>query len=364
MTLLITLAQAAIVGDISEPVQFELAGTFARIFPADEGHWDVALGAGRGIKFQTVDDDLGSVSQFEDALTDQGFIDIAVTPCPDGGWLVAGSGNVDSHNDTLWAYRLDANKQVVGNSTVVDRQQNANTNDMVAICTNTVTGVGWANNFAFLDDQAQVTGTRSMSEFLMGAGMVVVDGLVYITAAGGPDPKNITLVVTDGNLDVQDTRTLEVDVGGDRVYWPQRMLKLDEDTWVIVSMGRDNSQFQADEGNVYLHFYDASWTHLETTQISQYEGPLGCMRPWVSRSGDTLMVSWDSEIRPYGVRVTMGGVGSIDTADPADSGDSGDSGGPGDGCGGCGGGSGAGLVLLALPLMLRRRRIGQSSLFG
>ena len=134
MTVLLSLAQAAIVGDISDPVQFELAGTFARTFPSGDGTWDVALGAGKGIKFQTVDDNLATLSQFEDAITEAGFIDISVAPCPDGGWLVAGSGNVDSHNDTLWAYRLDSNKHVVGNSTVVDRQANANTNDMVAIC--------------------------------------------------------------------------------------------------------------------------------------------------------------------------------------------------------------------------------------
>ena len=91
MTLILSTALAGIVGDVSDPVQFELNGTFNRVFPDDEGDWSVALGAGRGLKMQAVDRDLQALGQFEDVISGTEFIDIAITPCPDGGWLVAGS---------------------------------------------------------------------------------------------------------------------------------------------------------------------------------------------------------------------------------------------------------------------------------
>lgn len=356
MMLILSTALAGIVGELSDPVQFELNGTFNRVFPEDDGGWTVALGAGRGVKMQSVDGDLQALGQFEDVISGTEFIDIAITPCPDGGWLVAGSGNVESHNDSLWVYRLDANDTVVGNSTIVDRQQGANTNDMGVICSAGVSGVGWSNTFAFVDDEGQVTGTTSMPQFLMGAGFAHIDGQVYVTTAGGPQDSAIQLGIFDYQMNEQSSHTLSVDIGQGRVYWPQRMLKLDDDTYVVVSMARFDQDFQADEGNVWLHFYDSDWNLLESTQISQYTGPVGCMRPWVSRSGDTLVVSWDSEIKPFAVTATMGGVGSLDTSDTG-AGDSGGGFGSDKGCG-CDGSAGGALVLFALPWLIRRRREG------
>ena len=355
MMLWLTLANAGVVNNIGEPVEFELAGTFARLFPLEDDTWRVALGAGRGVKFQTVDDELFATDQFQDIVSGTEFIDTAIAPCPDGGWLIAGSGNVESHNDTLWVYRLDANDQIVGNSTVVDRQSGANTNDMAVVCSSIITGVGWAETFAHIDANGQVSSTVGLDKFLMGAG-ITIDGQVYITTDNGPNSGDLTLTIYDSGLSVTETHTLEVEVGNGRVYWPMRLLQLDEDTFMVISMARNDGDFQADEGNVWLHFYDASWEHKESTQISAYGGPVGCMRPWVSRRGDTLMVSWDSEIRPYGVKVTIGGVGTVDTADPDDTA-AGDTDEPigGKDCGGCGGGLG-GLVGLALPLLVRRRR--------
>ncbi len=357
--LLLSLANAGIVSEVGEPVQFELAGTFARLFPKDDGNWLVALGAGKGMKFQTVNGDLQAQDQFKDVITGTAFVDTSITPCGDGGWLVAGSGNVESHNDSLWVYRLDANGFILGNSTVVDRQSDANTNDMVVICTPTITGVGWAENFAHIDGTGQVVEIQSISEYLMGGGMTVWDGRIYLTSAG-PQSNFLSLSIYDADFSNRETVDLQVDMGGARAYWPQRMIRLDQDTWVVVSMGKQDGQIQADEGNVFLHFYDTDWELLESTQISQYPGPVGCMRPWVSRRDDTLMVSWDSEIRPWGVPVTIGGVGTVDTSDPSDTdGDSGPGGtdGGGPGCGGCasgGGVGGAGLALL-LSLLLRRK---------
>jgi len=84
---------------------------------------------------------------------------------------------------------------------------------------------------------------------------------------------------------------------------------------------------------------------------------VGCMRPWVSRSGDTLVVSWDSEIKPFAVTATIGGVGSVDTSDSGIGDTGGGLFGPDKGCG-CNGSAGGALVLVALPWLIRRRRRG------
>jgi MYXO-CTERM domain-containing protein len=214
-------------------------------------------------------------------------------------------------------------------------------------------------------------------KFINGGGMLhdpETGGVLLVT--NGQNSNTLYLYELDAELGVVERRDLEFAPSGQRAYWPQGFIRVNEH-FVVVGMARsDSAGWSQDTGDVWLAVLDKDFQVLETHQVTQFEVPEGAMRPSVSRNGDTLLVTFDRLVRPNFVKVTIdlkafgldGGGSPGDTDLPADdsapggddtSGGGGDKGDGGGGCGGCATGGDGGVSALAALLGLaavRRRR--------
>lgn len=363
--------QAAYITEISDPIVLQdRAGTWVRTFN-DDGDWWFFIGAGggrvapTGPEFDFLEDDLIWLTR-RNELQDHG-----VTRCPDGGFLHVASYSQGQHNDSAHAYRYDSQWQLLGDSVVEEGVSSVSHNDMTVVCSPDFQGVIFAQGnqgrwFSVGSDGA-VSGPQTLSNVpvVTGGSAVEVEGELWVFGMDdyNSDRVRVARYAQDFSaLGSAGEVTLSPD--GGTPYWTQGLLKVGE-LFLLAHMGRAPGQsFNADTGNVYLSVLDADLTLLQQVRISDFEGGEGAMRPGLMRDGETVVVSYDAELRPNMVFVTLdlSGQGSLDTGwgDSDSSDDTGDTGGGGlsGGCGGCAGGGGlAGLWgIAALAGLLRRRR--------
>jgi hypothetical protein len=381
-------AEAGYIVSVGDEHEMNPYGTFHRTAPFGEDGWLYMIGTGGNWLVSETDADHVASGQGQLVAPDfDQMVDRGIARCPDRGWLLAASGNVDDYNDTLWVWRFDEDWNLLGHSTPVDRGTGVATNDMALVCSTFFTGVGIiefggggggnASILIELDSEAQVIGTHTLSGLPgLSGGAIIADEdsetLMVVGAEGFQGGSELAFAWMDKDLNITASKTVGVSglPSNSRIYWPQGLMKVG-DLYLVTHMARDESEgFQADEGQVWVQVFDADLNHLEGRQITQNSPPMGSMRPGFARRGETLSVSWDSTNVPIVVDVTLDLTGAHVPGDsgepvdwPDDSSSGGDDSGPGggDGGGGCGGCSAAGglggvWLLGALGLWLRRRR--------
>ena len=317
-------------------------------------------------------------------------------PLPDGWQLTAVARRVDPQAEepaaqtegeiiiTITASGEAASTIEVEYPEIVDQEVGVATNDMSLVCSNFFSGVGVAEMGGGGGGNGPVTriyeldATGGLVDTHQVSGLPSVQGAAFIA---DEDQKRLLMVgvpLFDGNgltfvwLD-QDLEVLEMVESGahvpsnSRIYWPQGLMKVG-DLYIVAHMARDESQnWAADEGNVFLQFYDQDLNHLESKQVSAYTGPEGYMRPGISRKGEILAVSWDAQNVPIVVDVELDLSGAHvpgDSGEPVDpndtdpgADDTGDGEVPIDGPCGCAASGGlAGAWLFGMVALWSRRR--------
>jgi hypothetical protein len=206
-------------------------------------------------------------------------------------------------------------------------------NDMALLCGGDHRLVAFSSMggsiFHHVDKSGTITKktTNSDIKFINGGGMLhdpETGGVLLVT--NGQNSSSLYLYELDAELAVVERRDLAFAPSGQRAYWPQGFIRVNEH-FVVVGMARsDSAGWSQDTGDVWLAVLDKDFKVLETHQVTQFEVPEGAMRPSVSRNGDTLLVTFDRLVRPNFVKVTIdlkafgldGGGSPGDTDLPAD----------------------------------------------
>jgi MYXO-CTERM domain-containing protein len=371
---LLTTAQA---GDVfiavGDEVQFELAGTWARIHPSEEGWWYFA-GAGGEYWADTLNEDLTGFNTNERIkLTDNGRLqDTQVERCSDGDWLVLGSATIDTFDDSAYSWRWDAGFTTVEKVTVEERVEERAHNDMAIVCDEVATGVSYTNgrmgtsSTFFEIGPTSVTDTHEIEIFSMGGSFSVreSDGRIIAADIEGPTSPEVRITVFNPDWSIEERTSFAVPAF--EAFWPQRLMPFN-DGWIITWLARDPDAADT-EGEVWVGALDADFQLIDSIQVSPEGTTNG--RPWVTRRGDVLAVSYDRLVQPYATLVYLDGAtvppdddGLPDTGPSGDddtgSDTAGDLDGDGEGCG-CTSSGGAGAAALFAGTLLagagRRRR--------
>ncbi len=293
--------------EIGPQAELRVAGTWGRVIPV-EGGWSYAFGRNGNywVAPLTRGADAGDWTLHIDQeiqLTTHGELkDHAIRRCPDGTFLHLASANVEEPNDSAYVQRYDGDWAVVQSGVVEEREPGRAHNDMPLLCADVFTGtafsgVGTDGKFFHIDPDLgiRIGPSTPREAHSTGASMLAdPDGehFYYVAASFEGDLLRYTY---DADLNVVDTRRVPVvEYPGERTYWPQGLMRVG-DYYLVAMMTRDNSN-PGDDGDILLVVLDEEWTSLQA-RVNITENPpenMG-MRPWLARSGSTLLVSYDRQ---------------------------------------------------------------------
>ncbi|MSP56996.1 MAG: hypothetical protein EXR69_15550 [Myxococcales bacterium] len=328
-------SHAAYVTAVSEEVTIGLSGNFARMAVADDGSYSLFWGAGGDYNRIPLDPDFSYNDQERVALTGHtDFVDHAIRPCPDGTWLGAASANVVDPNDTAYIYTLDANFDKT-NEVLLDAQNpDLAHNDMPLWCGDKrLTGFSGHDGLQYIfelnADGSEADQHSSSSLPQMQGGQFyraeAEDSALY--TVGATFTNGVELSIFDAEFNLVEMHNPPISPPGQYSYWPQGFLRVGHH-FVLIHMARSESDtWDQDTGNVYLTILSmADWSVVEQVNLTNYSPGKGAMRPWAVRDGNDLLVSYDVDLHPHILRVTLdsgalgetadsdsGGTGTIDT---------------------------------------------------
>lgn len=336
-------------------------GNWARLHAREGGYWFFQA-SGRDAWASPLDEDLGGYDEQDRLqLTARGNLqDIQVERCEDGGFLIGASYTTSAADDSLRAWRLDPKLQVTGERVLVEGDASQPHNDPIPFCAGGLLGVAHQDSrkSSASTFQAWEGADLSLDFEAMGGSLALRerDGALLGVDVRGPSSSTLRVAVfePDGSL----RERVEVPVPQGQAFWPQRLLPLG-DGWVLATLAR-SGEGQGTDGEVWLLALDADLQVLDSLRVSEEGTQNG--RPWVTRLGDRLAVSYDRDLQPRARLVGLNGeVVPGDDGLPDTGGPSGDGGGQArgdDASEGCSCAQGAGGVLgpwLALPALVRRR---------
>ena len=371
-------AQASYFVEVGPEIAMQNNGTFHRTAPRGEDGWWFFIGNASTLMAWPTDNDHSYV--YNDGIDMAGrddLIDRAITKCPDGTWLYAGSGNLDQPNDSAWVFKADEDLQRTNEDTVAERSNERPHNDMTVVCSTFFSAAGFQHNgggadIFEVDGDGNIIEMHHLAEApgIMGGALLALEESQELVVIGRGFDLGSDIEIVTYDKDLQFLHAKSVDLmpdRDDRIWWPQSILKVG-DIYLLAHMARDESggDFVSDEGEVWVAVLDSEFEFVEHIQITELEGTgEGAMRPALSRRAETLVVSYDVQVNPRLKEVTLDLTGAHvpgDSADPKPYDDTGGASGPDGGngpCGGCAAGpAGGGAVAFGalLALWARRRR--------
>jgi hypothetical protein len=352
MFLLPSAEAADIVVDVGADRAMGVGGNWARAFANGDGTWDFTWAAGGDYNVLPMGADLTVVDRDRVTLTGRdNLVDHAIVRCDDGTFLHAASGNVDTFDDSAWAFRYDADWGRIAEATLEERVGTRGHNDLPVLCS----PVGDATAFLeasahapvlfWLGDDAAKTSEVTLADApaLTGGSLAWDPDTDLLVVVGTAQDGTVWIDTYDDALTRVDRVEVDLSTGDERVYWPQATLRAGEH-WLVAHMARDDGAgFSADEGNVWLAVFDLDWNLVQHVQVTDFSPPTGAMRPGLARDGDTLLVLYDVSVTPHLTPLTLDGGALGEDPVVADE----DEGIPPTRACGCGDGSAA-LLLLAV----------------
>ncbi len=342
------LARAEVITEIGPEIELRSAGAWIRALPMEDRWMGGYSGSGEfwvAPLNQTADGwELDKSQQIQ--VTESGGIlkDHAIRRCADGGYLHAGSANVDSDNDSAYAARMSSDFTVLARGVVEEREPGRAHNDLTALCADEAEGVifpefNGGNTFFHVGDDANASGSLSVqgAPRMSGGALHAEDGV--ITAIGADEGQLLKIATFDSDWNQLGSAQVAVFEPPTVAFWPQGLLHVGEH-WIVALMGFD---YQGDDwGNVYVLVLDEDWNLVERHQLTDYGQGEGGMRPWIAQRSEQLIVTWDhqSEQTLMALSLDPNSVGT--TTGGASSGGTGSGGGIGDGDGLWGGGADTG----------------------
>ncbi len=290
-------------------------GNWARlVHRLDGGYWFFVAGSG-DYWVEGLSDDLELEGGRRGLTGEDTLVDHALTHCPDGSFLHIASANLDSLDDSAYAFRYDSDLTLVSSGTIAERDPTTAYNDAPALCTGDFDGSPFqpydnkTGYFIQIDNTIDVVDQFSFDGLpAVGGGSLVEEDsgqIVFIRAwyqdnelliETYDDPKTYTI----GEWKLRDWQSTPVVDDGLTVYWPQSTVRIG-DVWVVAFMARDDTlTWNTDSGNVYLGFFNRTWELQETYEVTGYKGGQGAMQPFLTwdRGTDRLLVAYSVNVQP------------------------------------------------------------------
>ncbi len=358
------LAHAAYVTAIGEDVSIGLSGNFARVAVSGDSTAPYTLFWAAGGDYNRIPlaADFSYDSQQRVAMTGHtDLVDDAIRQCPDGTWLMAGSANLSTPNDTAYTFTFDADFNKLSDVNLDVQNPALAHNDMPLWCGDArlvgFTGTDMSQWIIELNaDGSELARHQSTNAAQLEGGQFyraeAEDDTLY--TVGGQFQNGAEISRYDASYTIIDTQHPPISPAGEYSYWPQGLLRVG-DYFVIVHMGRSATDaWDQDTGNVYVTIVSMTdWTVVEQDNLTNYAPGAGAMRPWAARDGNDLLVTFDVDLHPHVMRVSLdtGALGETSSTDSGSDGANGASAGV-CGCAATGGSAGVGALTRAVEIFL------------
>ena len=293
--------------DIGEPVALTQGGTWARAIPTVNG-WMMGLGGGDQFRVASliktgdtleswaIEDPVVVTDQPNLLLTDHG-----IKKCPDGTFLhVASVRDPEQESPSAYSWHYDQDFNILSGGFIEKDSQVHQFNDPSLLCSHLAQGVGssiqgfqFGNHFFELDN-SNIEEVVEIKEYprLNGGGLVadVFKDRIYALGMDYNQPLQINVFDEDWNF----IRKYRADLSEEdkRAYWPQGIIQLGN-YFLVTYMVRNDDWPGGDQGDVRLGVFSDTWKLQKVYHITSFEED-AAMRPWLARSGDQLLISFDA----------------------------------------------------------------------
>ncbi|MBM73913.1 MAG: hypothetical protein CMK59_00825 [Proteobacteria bacterium] len=293
--------------EIGDPVELTQGGTWARAIPTEEG-WKIGLGGGDYFRIASLTKVGNSLEDWilEEpvVITDRSDLlltDHAIKKCPDGSFLhVASIRSPEQESPSAYTWHYDQGFEILSSGFVAKNSEIHQFNDPALLCSHLVQGVGssiqgdaFGNHFFHLNE-SEIEEVVEIKQYprLNGGGMITDVFKNRIYALGMDYNRPLQINVLDESLNFLRKHRVDLSEAGKRAYWPQGVIQIG--AYFLVSyMVRDDDWLGGDQGDVRLAVFSSSWKLEKVYEITSFEES-AAMRPWVARSGDQLLISFDA----------------------------------------------------------------------
>ncbi len=332
---------------IGEPIEMPLASGWPRTFPKDDGSgWWFLAAQGGNYNLMTMSNDYvldtthnpitpPTADLDNDGQMDPVLKDHAITRCPDGTYLHTASANLTcpSCNDSLYAFRYDADFNLLSWSAIEERETSRDHNDMPVSCGYglDLTCAGGTTNYGidivatFFRINADSTPGESkelINTPKTGGNTFIVDEVTHnLHIVELDNTYEMRISTLDQDLEILDVNYALVLEQGHKGGWPQAVLRV-EDTYLVAFINQGGpGEWMGLVGDVNIAFFDSEWNLKESVQVTNLEPSSGgAMTPGLSLRDDTLLLTFDKNVVPHVVVMDLNmeafGEEDPDSGDP------------------------------------------------
>ncbi len=303
----------------------ELSGNWARIYPADDGGWQLFVTGGDTYNVMEMDAAFNVTSDRRRLVEDwpQRLVDHQIAACPDGTWLHVASANVTVPNDSAYLFRYDEDLNLVCSATIAESDPVLRYNDAPLVCTGGATADdpmdGTATHsegdlertpFLFFDENCE----PSAQEPHPANPSVTGTSILWDEERGGfwqirttPDDFPVLFQLYGPWMEPVD-KSYSVDTlvpEGYTTHWPQAAVQVG-DYYIVAHLARAPGViYNSDKGDLWLQVFDRGFNHVQAVEVTTFTDGGGAQRPWLSARGDQLVLVYDDDLWPHRVDVTL-----------------------------------------------------------
>lgn len=321
------------------------AGNWVHAFPAEDGNWTVFRASGGAYHRRTMLSDYSMLDD-EEALNDSTvLVDHAITACPDGSWLHVASANLSGFDDSAYAFRYDADWNVIASGAIAESDPDHFYNDAPVLCSgfldgapfgarDTSSGASPFGIFVPVDAAAEPDAALPFRQVPVLGGSSILydeesDQIISVRSFG--DSPELTIMRYDHDLNEIDTLVVQVMPDDGIVRWPQGLIRY-HDYFFVGHVGINAAE--ADDwitltGNVYVEVFDKDWNHVQSVQVTDEAPTQGAMGTFLAAQDDVLIVTYNHAVNPTLVELKLDPT-ILEETDPGDTGTPGDTATPGD----------------------------------
>ena len=293
--------------------------------------WKLLYAQGGNYKMVHVPDvsDVSTIADFQyQEIAPSGELrDHAFTRCPSGNYLHTASANLDSPNDSAYAYRYDKDLNPIYSGAIEERAAERAHNDMPLACSPLGHLTAFGNAAPESEAEEDVDINVYTRYFWLGqdGATVRTKDLVDMPRTAGctfhwdPDTKHLLVVEMDRthemviseldtDLNMRHLRTVTVLPEFHRGGWPQGFLRIGDYYMVAFVNQGTPGEFVGLVGDIWVAVFDRSWNLMEAQATTDFDyGPNagGAMTPSLSRHGDKVLLSFDWNVHPGLQQITL-----------------------------------------------------------
>ena len=305
--------------DLRDSAGLELSGNWARAYPDAEGGWDLFITGGDTYNVMKMDAEFNVVSERQRLVTDwpQRLVDHQIAKCPDGSRLHVASANVDRPNDSAYLFRYDQDFNMVCNATVGESDPIYSYNDAPLVCTgglsvtNPMDGTATHSEredleqapFKFYDENCNESHSEPHPIRPSPSGSSIIhdeQSGYFWQIRTTPDDFPVLFQLYSDWMTPED-RSVMIDTlvpEGFTTHWPQAAIAVG-DYYVVAHLGRDPSIiYNSDKGDIWVQVFTRDLEHIQSVRVTEFTDGEGAQRPWLSASGDTLVLVYDQDMAP------------------------------------------------------------------